>query len=651
MSKDNSSFLLETEELWRISAGGMELSIGKADGCVNRIVNISGERKVWAAYCGDVTVRDDLLQRTFGRRDLKSVVFEANAERLVIHKQFQGAPWSLRETYSSADDAICWESALTLADGDYRSCAVSWNLPLPQPVFPVHFWAAKDGMPSQISRFAGLSLEYGEVTSGILMPLLSCYRTQDDSGFALAMPFDFKTPRFRFLFGFRELDLRAEFDWLALSPGHTAKTKLLLHGTPGDWRPALGWVYERFTEYFEPRSPQIDSLWGGHVCGEFTVSAQDVRRMVELGIKWYEVHGHFPAYGNYHPEGIPQWKSGHFRSNETMISEAMIQQTIQTLHDAGVAAFLYLQVTGDGDEKLLAPEMEACRQKDRCGQNWSGWEKTYMMNSDPALPFGKEIDRQIDGITARYPEADGIFLDQPCYNFVDTAHDDGITAIDNQPAYMSGFNYFPHLEHLSRLMHPEKPMIANGPFGVGILKYFDAFMAESDSWLCEHLQYYGIGAKPLFFLVYEHDDAHIEMMFRKALLYGAGFASYPAAMPSRDLYEKYLPLLEKLYRRRWVFDPDPLRLPLGFQGNIYRSERNTYCISLVRTMSRLAGRISTAGEIGITLPGIEDAKDCILYQPGLDPVGLAFTGKENSISLELPSELVAGLLEITPSGL
>ena len=51
------------------------------------------------------------------------------------------------------------------------------------------------------------------------------------------------------------------------------------------------------------------------------------------------------------------------------------------------------------------------------------------------------------------------------------------------------------------------------------------------------------------------------------------------------------------------------------------------------------------------LPGIEDAKDCILYQPGVDPVGLAFTGKENSISLELPSELVAGLLEITPSGL
>ena len=89
MSKDNSSFLLETEELWRISAGGMELSIGKADGCVNRIVNLSGERKVWAAYCGDVTVRDDLLQRTFGRRDLKSVAQTISGRSLVIAGNLQ----------------------------------------------------------------------------------------------------------------------------------------------------------------------------------------------------------------------------------------------------------------------------------------------------------------------------------------------------------------------------------------------------------------------------------------------------------------------------------------------------------------------------------------------------------------------------------
>jgi len=50
------------------------------------------------------------------------------------------------------------------------------------------------------------------------------------------------------------------------------------------------------------------------------------------------------------------------------------------------------------------------------------------MNSDPALPFGRDITRQIDGMMARYPDLNGVFLDQPCYNVLDQAHDDGITA-------------------------------------------------------------------------------------------------------------------------------------------------------------------------------------------------------------------------------
>ncbi len=647
MNAETQSFLRETRTCWIVSGGGLELSIAKEDGCIREIVNICGERKTWSAYPGDATVRDDLLKRTFGRGDLKNIHFQSASERLVIRKRFHGAPWVLEETYDTAKEAIRWSAAVILGKGDYRSCAVSLELPWPQPVFRVNFWAPKEGMPSQVCRFAGLALEYGEITSGILMPLLSCYRQDQDSGIALAMPFDFKTPRFRFLFGFREMNLRAEFDFLALSPERPAETSLLLHGTCGDWRPALGWIYRNFTEYFEPRSIRIHSLWGGHVCGSFSVSAEAVRKMVDLGLKWYEIHGHFPAYGNYHPQGLSQWRSGHFRENETMITEAMIHQTIRTLHEEGVAAFPYLQVSGDGDEALLPPEMESSRQKDRRGQCWSGWEKTLMMNSDPALPFGKDISRQIDGIAARYPDMDGIFLDQPCYNFVDTAHDDGITAIDNRPAYMSGFSYFPHLEHLSALLHPEKAIIANGPFGVGILKYFDGCMAEGDSWLCEHLQYYAIGDKPLFFLVYQYDDASIEMMFQKALLYGAGFASYPEAMSSRDLFEKYRPLLEKLYRRRWVFDPDPLGFPIGFQGNIFRSERNTFCISLIKNMSRLPGRKSEPVRIRVTLPGEVKIRSCILYQPERDAEVLAPVRADRSFFLSIPSSLTAGVIEIT----
>ena len=72
----------------------------------------------------------------------------------------------------------------------------------------------------------------------------------------------------------------------------------------------------------------------------------------------------------------------------------------------------------------------------------------------------------------------------------------------------TGLNYYPHLEHLSSLLHPEKVIIGNGPYSVGILKYIDAIMAEAQDWICEHLQYLSL-AKPMFFLVYETSDSAI----------------------------------------------------------------------------------------------------------------------------------------------
>jgi hypothetical protein len=95
-------------------------------------------------------------------------------------------------------------------------------------------------------------------------------------------------------------------------------------------------------------------------------------------------------------------------------------------------------------------------------------------------------------------------------------------------------------------------------------------MAEGVDWLCDHLQYYGL-AKPIFFLKYKTDDASIESMFLRCLKYAAGYSSYAPAAASKDLYALYRPLLERLFRRRWVFDPDPLNLPEGFDGGLYRS--------------------------------------------------------------------------------
>ena len=634
----------QTDREWMISCSNLIINISKETGTLSSLIIKGDKHFTWTSHQGDVTVRDDLLRKTFDSRDLQEVGFLRKSDSLQIKKLFKGAPWILVENYSTEPDAIHWTAELFLENGDYRSSAISYNVPWPQPLYPVSFWAAKENMPSAPHRFAGISLEYGEITSGITIPALSSYLEKENAGLLIAMPFDFKTPRFRFLSSYREPDLKTEFDWLALSTGRKASASLLLRGTVGHWRPALGWLYERFKEYFEPRSKIVDQLWGGHVCGRVHLKESNAQSMAKLALKWYEVHLHFPYYGNYNPESS-EW---YFIEDETKqaITPETMRKTIRILHANGVKAMPYIQVTGDGDDRFLDPEFEGSRIRNCYGDTISAWKQTHLLNSDTSLPFGKDISRQIDGIVSRYPEIDGVFVDQACYNFADTAHDDGITAINNKPCFMTGQNYSSHLEHLSSLLHPDKAIIANGPFSIGVMKYFDAFMAESSGWLCSHLQYYGL-AKPMFFLVYDTSDRSVEQMFQQCLVYGAGFTSYGEAAASKDLYDKYVPILERMFGRHWVFDPDPLQLPSGVEGGIFRSRNGTLLVSMVNKQQRLPGRPLNSFSMRVKTNDIEKARKVSLQEPGKETVEIPFEMKDGSLCFSVPGDTVAALAEIS----
>jgi len=663
--------LEKTGNGWRMNAGGLELDIDRTTGSLSRLViagrkDVLGARTsatalgvttgavtaaeedfVWSEHPGQVTVRDDRLRHTFDQRDVEKVWFEVEKSGLTIHKAFRGAPWLLTEKYSIDGDAVHWQATVTLDAGDFRSCCVGYHIPWPQPLWSMEFWAAKDGMPSAPHRFTGLKLEYGEITSGMLMPAFCSYRADKNAGLLVAMPFDFKTPHFTVSSGYRDLDLEAAFDWMALAPGKPARTSLLLHATGGNWRPALGWLYERFKEYFEPRSTLISKLWGGHISGGCDVAPAQAGIMRQLGMTWHEVHVHFPAYGNYHPEGRAEWRSGHERKWEKMISVEMIRRTIATLHKEGIAALPYIQVSGDGDAKLLDPAMYQSRVLDLYGNTfYSDYYDALQLNSDPALPFGKDITRQIDGMVKRYPEIDGVFLDQACYNWLDTAHDDGITAVNNRPCYMTGFNYFPHLEHLSSLLHPHKVIIGNGPYAIGIMKYIDAFMAEGSGWLCDLLQYYGIGSKPMFFLEYDTSDARIERMFQQCLTYAAGFTSYPGAIGSKDLFDLYIPLLQRLHHRRWVFDTEPLRLPAAFKGNVFRGANGSLFVSVVKGMTVLPGRPIKGETVFVRTADIEAVKRVTLQQTGGEITPIPFSRENGGVQFDVPGNTVAAVAEL-----
>jgi hypothetical protein len=241
---------------------------------------------------------------------------------------------------------------------------------------------------------------------------------------------------------------------------------------------------------------------------------------------------------------------------------------------------------------------------------------------------------------------DGVFLDQACYNWLDTAHDDGITAVNNRPAHMTGFNYYSHLERLSALLHPQKAIIANGPYGVGILKYLDAVMAEGDGWLCDHQQYFSIGSKPMFFLEYDTSDGRIERMFQKCLIHAAGFTSFPKAGGSKDLFDLYRPLLQRLFGRRWVFDAEPLRLPEAFDGNAFLGAQGTLLVSLVKNRAGLPGRASHDASVGVRTADCGNVKRVTLQQPGAAPQPIPFGRQNGGIQFDIPAHTVAAGAEL-----
>ena len=210
---------------------------------------------------------------------------------------------------------------------------------------------------------------------------------------------------------------------------------------------------------------------------------------------------------------------------------------------------------------------------------------------------------------------------------------------------MTGFNYYPHLELLSSLLHPRKVVIGNAPFSIGILKYIDAFMVEGQGWLCDHLQYYGL-AKPMFFLCSTDNDRAVEMMFQRCLIHGAGYTSTVGAMPYKDIYDLYRPLLERLFRRRWVFDPDPISLPDGFKGNLFGSPSGSLMAGIVNSGPRYAGRPCSPQTVRVQAKAAEVTDRVTWHAVGQEPADIPFSREDGAVQFDVPGDTVAGVVEL-----
>ena len=567
----------------------------------------------WNGRPGYLAIVDERRGRTY--QDVESpaaVSVERSGGGIRSVKQFRGADFSVTESWRRRAGSLYWNVDVALDPGvKPRTIQIRQLIPYPDPAYGLGVWTAHPGFPTTIDRLGGWHLRYGELCYGTVLPSLTFYRPEQGIGLTIAKPLGFRTSRLTFDFmDYRCAGVELHTSMLALRPEQPAKSRFIIRPHEACWRPGLAWLYDRYPTYFDPPNPRVRDIEGGYVLGHPFMTDGELDSMLPAGLKWEELHCHFPRYGDYLPDE-PQWTSidsweacvdmdqvggavvadraqpdadGGSSVADRSITPDLLRDHVRQVQKRKVQSLYYWQSAGDASPDVAEayPDSVAL---DRDGRPFPSCAGSVLMNADPTTLFGRSMLRQIDRLFKRLPGIDGIFLDQLCYDAVDHAHDDGITMVDNRPAYTLWHCYDAPVRRLTAAAHRRgKLVFANGAFNVEVQRDVDGLMAEGASWLSKSTQYLCI-AKPLLFLAFYHDDPRrAESMFHCCLLSGASYSLFPhPPEPVRQVIDTYRPMVERLYGRRWLLEPDPLTLPDGVDGNIFIGECGETLVTLVST--------------------------------------------------------------------
>ncbi len=534
----------------------------------------------WNTHLGDIEIYDGLADKHFSGAESPAAttvkIKRGDAPSVTIWRRFRGADFSVKEMFQAVEDCIYWNVELYLGAGKRdRSVEIRQLVPYPTAPWGWKAWSANFNFPAYTHNIAGFHLEYGDICFGTVIPAVAVYHPHKDVGLAIAKPFGQINPQLRFHFtDYHSAGIYVENNLLGLRRRQPVKSSIMLRFHEGCFRPTLAWLFKRYPQYFLPGNPAVKQYEGGSMFGPPHVSKKDADKMAKVGLKWYEIHHSMPYYGQYCPDE-KEWFDGSDPSRKMdygkPISRKVINACGKTLAKRGIASLLYFQVTGDAYLPRWPQKWKSSLARDMNGHLFPSITDGAFVNSDPSLPFGKEMQRQVKGVLERYPDITGIFLDQACYNCTDCAHDDGITMYRNKSAYRLRYNYAKHLPALVEGLHKRGKIIyVNGTYDIELGRGIDGNMAESTAVNVATMKYMHI-AKPILFFGYCKDADDVEYMLQNCLLAGASwsywvttadgwFVKNDFTAEQKKVYARYLPLCKKLLGRSILLEPNPLSL-------------------------------------------------------------------------------------------
>jgi len=507
------------------------------------------------------------------------------------------AAWSSKGTHLA-----CELELRRFAGSPEDGASASFRVPYQAMQYNLKVWTARKGYPKDIWDMGGRRVFYGDLCHGTMIPAVTLYDPVTDAGLTVAKEPGRTGGRLSFRFDdYHGEGMYVELSCLKVTADSPVKLTLLFRAHAGCWRPGLGWYLEEHRQFFEPEISDVRACRAFAITNAFT----DPAWLGKYRPDWVEIHNHFPNYGEYLPEE-ESWTSviAHdypeiAAERSLTITREMMHKHMAALHREHIRAMYYFQCSGDGFIPWAEKNFPDAVARDSAGHMIPTWKDCVMLNADPETSFGKFVQARLGRLLEVYPEIDGVFADQVCYQTIDWAHADGRTACGGRDGYEYGLSIEKNLKLLAELMHSRgKPVLGNGPFDMECARYLDAVMCEGTGGNFESLKYLCLH-KVLLIHAYPFQPRTAEQIMRGCILSGAGWSlggSSTLTDPEwtgevRAVYDAYLPLAQAVFGAEILLTPDPVRAdpPDTVKTEIFRSrEKDAYLLGAVCERDTLA---------------------------------------------------------------
>ncbi len=694
---EQARFAPNRDDLWTLENTTVRLEVNRQTGCLKSLIHKNSGVDLLAPHgqadgaIGGIEIYGDRPGVCYSDLETLSTVSEGKIQNnnLQFLKRFPDSDFDIRVSMRLDDDSFYWAVCLKNRKHTSRTLRIHFLLPLPMGW---QLWAPASEAPLRLD--GAIPFDYAYLLSQhrggaeIHVPIISVYDKECDVGMTLAAELDRRLPGVRYFSKLCYIHdnpepipyLMVAYPNLGFRDKSWVEASILIHCHEGDWRPGLGWLYNKYRQYFDPGLDRINEQVGTFLCGNIRLedswetyitekhpdNEMDFRmkRLKEIGFQFMEIHDHFPFYGLYAPEaGSWQNVAAVERPDsgiEFTVTYQAVRDFIDYLHRHGVYANIYFQFSQCYDRYAEERFPEAIARDGNGNPIPVGWPYLYVMNADMSLPWAEHCIGQVEKLLEAYPEIDGFYLDCFLHRELDFAHDDGITMVDDKPCYNINFAYDRITENIVERLHSRGLVnFANKPRTIQQTKGIDCVLLEGRGKEAIARQFFLCIARPMIYMWMDGRSLNgrsEEEYLKQCLLYGAfpqvswyhNVATDEEWTEIVEIYQSYLPLIERLRGRRLAFDPDPLQLPPDVQGEMFVNPNGDYVISIISENLSVRDCPGVGKELEVRIKPKEPIQEVFLMLPGDEkPQRTHFRKEGESISISITEYRCAALIELT----